>query len=387
MSKHRVVHVGRGATLRLRGRCWHLDYNFKGQRSKRSLYTSSRQEAEIIARELITDSESRAWGVVIPRDVLFSDFFQDYKEYSKLHHAPKTQTLNWGAIERFQQFMTQRRRMKRPLILADVTQNDVEAFQATEAAKTREIGRYKKIRKTRNATVNIYLRVVSAFFEMAMQKKLLRVNPAAAVKPLPKEDGGPRILDPEQVVALLSEASKQVVLHGPEGKGEFLRPRMTPLYEFVCLLLNTGLRLGEALFLEWSDVDRKRKVLHVPFTEEYKPKDRERRAVGLNEAAFSTLGKLYLARRQDVRWVFANEEDKRFESRNILREFKRIASRAGVRWANFKTLRATFATNAAEVMPPFKLQRILGHSSVKTTEQYYIHLRGRGDWIPPVVGA
>lgn len=387
-SKRTLVHIGRGSTLRLRGECWYLDYNFKGQRSRRSLYTSDRGTAEVVARDLIAEAQGRDWGIPIPRDVSFDDFIRDYEEYSTLHHSSNTQELSRPTLERFKGFLIERRALKRPLLLSDITREDIESFQATEAARTRVVGPERKRIKTRHATVNIYVRVIAAFLGFAVQRQLLRKNPASGVKRLSEQVDRQRTLNPSQIAALLTEATKDIPLLGPgrKGKGTF-RGRVTPMYEIIRLILNTGARLGEALFLEWADIDWDRRILFVPFGEEYQPKDREKRPIGMNDAVFCDLRKLYLRRDPKLRWVFANLNGKPFGNRNALRELKRIAEKVGLGWCNFKVLRRTFASESARTMPPFVLQQIMGHSSVRTTEKHYVHLRGMGEWIPPVIGA
>ena len=387
-NRRTTVRIGRGATLRLRGRCWHLDYNFKCTRSKRSLFTSSLQEAEVIARDLIAEAQSRSWGVPIPREVLYIDFLSTYKEQSALYHSEGTRELQWPLLDRFGRFLVDLKGMKRPLLLSDITQEDVARFQAAEAARTRASGPKKVIRKTRPATVNIYIRVLSSFFGLAVTRQLLRRNPVAGIEPLPEHPFPNRNLMPEQVRNLLDEAKKDIPLLGPGGKGNGnSRPRVTPLFEIVRLILNTGMRSGEALYLRWIDIDWERRILRVPFCEEYKPKDRDARPIGLNEVVLSDLRAIFLRRDPECPWVFPGTSAKPIERRNALRELKRVSSKVGMPWCNYKTLRRTFASEAARSLPPFVLQGIMGHSSVQTTEKHYIHLRGMGEWVPPVIGA
>jgi integrase len=387
-SRRKSIHIGRGATLRLRNECWYLDYNFKGTRSKRSLFTESLQEAEIIARDLIVEAQSRSWGVPIPREVLYVDFLTTYKDYSSLHHSEGTQLLQWPLLERFGRFIVELKGMKRPLLLSDITQEDVSRFQTAEAERTRGSGPRKSLRKTRPATVNIYIRVLSSFFGLAVTRQLLRRNPVAGLKPLPEQAFPNRTLMPEQIQELLGEARKDIPLLGPGGKGNGTsRPRVTPLFEIIRLILNTGMRSGETLHLRWVDIDWDRRILKVPFCEEYKPKDRDARPIGLNEVVLADLRSVFLRRDPECPWVFASPSGKPFERRNALRELKRVSAKAGIGWCNFKTLRRTFASEAARSLLPFVLQGIMGHSSVHTTEKHYIHLRGMGDWVPPVIGA
>jgi integrase len=73
---------------------------------------------------------------------------------------------------------------------------------------------------------------------------------------------------------------------------------------------------------------------------------------------------------------------------NALRKFKTAADAADVSWANWQALRRTFLTACARAgMPTFALKEIAGHSSVRTTETYYIGAAGAANMVPPVLGA
>ncbi len=240
MRGKKRVSIGRGATLFQRGRCWYLDFNNRGIRSKRSLYTSNREHAEVVARELIAEAESKAWDIPIPRDVLFDDFFDDYKRDSKKHHALSTQQINWSAVARFRKFLVSSRPHGHALLLSDVRREDVEAFQSAESA-----------RGLSNTTVNIYIRALSSFFGLALKHGLCRRNPASGTQALPEEPADNPVLEPDQVRTLLEELGKPVLFLGPNKKGNGRsRERITPLQDLCTLILNSGLRLGEASYLE-----------------------------------------------------------------------------------------------------------------------------------------
>jgi hypothetical protein len=67
-------------TLHKQGACWYLDFCAKGIRSRKSLHTTQRDQAIVLARQIVADHASQNWGVLIPRDVGYADFFEEYKE-------------------------------------------------------------------------------------------------------------------------------------------------------------------------------------------------------------------------------------------------------------------------------------------------------------------
>ena len=84
------ISIDRGATLYKQGACWYLDFCRNGRRSRKSLHTTQRDQAILVARQLVADNASRGWGVPIPRELNYADFFEEYKKHSKLHHAEGT---------------------------------------------------------------------------------------------------------------------------------------------------------------------------------------------------------------------------------------------------------------------------------------------------------
>ena len=72
-----------------------------------------------------------------------------------------------------------------------------------------------------------------------------------------------------------------------EEAGRLLLAAEPRLRKLIIFLLYTGARLGEALRLEWRDVDLARR--HVSL---YMPKTRRRRAVALNETVFEALANM-----------------------------------------------------------------------------------------------
>jgi hypothetical protein len=117
---------------------WHLDLSLPGRRRQRtSLHTTTKDHAIVLARQLVQEALSNRWGVSLPRDVGYAEFFEEYKEYMKLHNAEGTRGLNWPVLERFGKFVAEHRRLSRTLRLSDVSREDVEAFKPSAGAASR----------------------------------------------------------------------------------------------------------------------------------------------------------------------------------------------------------------------------------------------------------
>ncbi len=370
------IHIDRGATIFKQGSCWYLDFNSNGIRSRTALHTRMRDHAITIARDLVQETLSQQWGIPLPKDISFAKFLEIYREYSTSHNAPNTTGKNLLTLRRFQKHAALVR-TKSSFTLADVTPDLVESYKTS-----------RKSEGISAATVNRDLAVISVFFNLAKERNLARVNPIARVRSLPViKKRVPKTLTSDQVVAILKGAEKPIPNHGPgkKGNGTF-RNRKIPLHDMILFAVNTGARLGEILHLEWDDVDLSFGLVSFRCKPEHTLKDREERRVKTNEEVLGMLRRRKLAAGSG-RWVFPSSVGTVLRRENALRQLKLVAKRVNVPQATFQMLRRTFATMAARSgVPSFVLREVLGHSSVKTTEGYYIGAAGGSAWTPPIIG-
>ncbi len=142
--------------------------------------------------------------------------------------------------------------------------------------------------------------------------------------------------------------------------------------EFCICAVSTGLRLGELISLQWTDVDFVRKVLTVKNSETFTTKNKKIRAVAMSE---------YLWRMLAIRKEGASTElvfhcnGHQLIPEKISKTFKDYvrAAKLGEK-LHFHSLRHTFATwlvqDGASI---YEVQKLLGHSSIAVT-QVYSHL-------------
>lgn len=168
----------------------------------------------------------------------------------------------------------------------------------------------------------------------------------------------------------------------------------------VYLALNTGMRLGEILGLQWQYVDLENGIIHVrqtlnrlmTHTGEKKtaielgiPKTKcSRRDIPMFADCVEKL-KDYQKRQQehiqsldgvydDRGFVFATPVGRYIEPKTFQDLFKRQVKTAGIKDANFHATRHTFATRSLEAgMDIMVLSRILGHAQPSTTLNKYGH--------------
>lgn len=155
--------------------------------------------------------------------------------------------------------------------------------------------------------------------------------------------------------------------------------RGTGLYSLWVALLNTGLRIGEAIALDVCQVDRNAHVLHVSRTWcrtskaiKNKPKN-GKRMVPLSHAVQEVLYPLISGRSHGLVWtgLKGNALDFSYLAHTTL---PKLCEEAQVKKIGLHGFRHTFATlymqNGGNITD---LQYILGHSTPKLTNDYYVH--------------
>lgn len=152
----------------------------------------------------------------------------------------------------------------------------------------------------------------------------------------------------------------------------------------ILLALFSGLRIGEICALKWDDIDFKKKTIFVHSTisrlksenkikyalESAKTKASVR-IIPIPKRFLECLKNAYKIRKSD--FVISDNESfvipRTFEYR-----YKKILCKLDIEIINFHSLRHTFATNCVtNGMDVKSLSEILGHSSINTTMQIYVH--------------
>lgn len=218
------------------------------------------------------------------------------------------------------------------------------------------------------------MRIVTAPLRLAAALHQIPANPAIGIK-LPQygKPDSPEAYTAEEQTAL------RRVLNTNERRG----------YAAIALMLETGLRPGEALALRWACVDIPRKRLTVratvvnpanrkqSFVQESAKSDSSNRTIPLTPAAIGLLERLYAER--STEWVFETDCTERLSYEALRGQTRRACEAAGIPYRGLHIFRHTFATNCYHKGIDVKiLSRLLGHSDVTTTYNIYVHLYGDG---------
>jgi len=261
----------------------------------------------------------KALGVKQERPITFKElaeiFMRDYARVNK--RSWETDKYRLVAVGSF----------FNPYPLPDVTPQLVEQFRA---------GRLE--RGNAKSTVNRHVALLKRMFSLAIEWGYAKENPARKVRQFSERElAKERILTDAEEAAMLAECNAA------------LRP-------VVIAALNTGMRRGELLALEWQDVDLRRGLVRV-----VKSKSGRQRTIPINQTLRGVLTAL----------PSFGKGGPVFGAKNIQAGFENARTRAGLDEVRFHDLRHTFATRLVDrAVDIITIQSLLGHSTVLVTQRY-----------------
>jgi integrase len=329
---------------------WWVITTHKGTRRYKSF--ASEATADTYAREV---RKALARGDPSPtaaRRLLGPYFEQWLADHAKLYCKPSTYELYCTTWRRW----TAPQLAHRPL--ASITRDDMRTFVAhmARAGKSR-------------AYIKGTLAPLSAVFTRAVvEDHLMSYNPAAKIIPPVRGEIQKRVgqaLTKDQLTRLVTTC----------------QTRMAQWYPLVLLYARSGLRLREALALQWGDIDFVHGCLWVRRTLSARgkiqtPKGGRAERVDMSTQLAAVLRAVKPAQAQDSDLVFPNTRGKPMHADNFRnRIWRKLFILAGIPRVRIHDLRHTFATRLIEEGEhlPY-VQQQLRHRSIRTTVDLYGHL-------------
>ena len=173
------------------------------------------------------------------------------------------------------------------------------------------------------------------------------------------------------------------VLTKEEIRTIFAQVRPFHNYAYLMTIYTCGLRLQEGLFLQVSDIDGPRKMIHV-----HRGKGAKDRYVPLPEATYQLLRRYWLTHR-NPKLIFpavgrggqnGPTASTPMSIEGVQGAFRKAKFAAGIhkRRVSVHTLRHSYATHLLEAGVNLRIiQKNLGHSNIETT-MVYLHLTNKG---------
>jgi integrase len=202
-------------------------------------------------------------------------------------------------------------------------------------------------------TANEKLSLARAFFEWVIKQNLATINPFLDL-PIPRRP-------PQSQAQPFTHQEVQAILTAFSQSASY-----SYYYPFVGVLFGTGMRLGEAVGLEWSKVSSDRHQIQV--SQSYgngrmKPTKTNRdRQFNLSNSVTKILNSLD-SEQQKTGFVFQSAQGKPIDLHNFRdRAWIKIINQTGIEYRKPYSTRSTFISHAlASGMHPLMVAQITGH--------------------------
>jgi len=345
-----------------RGKSWYLDWGTGPDRCRPSLGPVSEQEAETarVKKELELRTGQRS--KVLSRAPLFDDFLVEYLKWHSLMFPDSHGRVAQICRDAFDDF--------RGKPLNAITKQDIELWVAKRQTRIGE-NRHGKLAKMSGGTASKEYRTLSAVLNRAiLWGKGITESPCKNVAKPKSLTSVPIHWYEDNELAKLFKDSKYAAIWR--------------------LMANTGMRRGEAQHLKWTNV--KKDVVQIISEAIARTKSGHMREVPLSQGAKEALAelkamakdKLKSQQERRAKGLKAPEVDEddleyvlpRMTPQSLSRAFLLDCERLGLK-GSLHSLRHTYGAHMAMklvTLPPAKLQQLMGHASLKTTE-IYINLR------------
>lgn len=311
---------------------WYTDCMWHGKRQRKSFGPglAGKKAAELYLAEIKLKIAHNKMGII--EEISAEQFFAQYLIYSKTNKARKSFERDIIIVSNFSPFLQDKN-------LSQIKAKDIERYKAI---------RLKTVSKS---TVNRELNTIKAAFNKALEWGHLLKDPLKAVKKFKEPKGLLRFFSLQEIELFLW-AINDFRLFAP-----------------IFLLLQTGMRRDELVYLEWTDIDLKYGTLYVQPKPNWHPKDYEARTIPINDQVKELLSGLP----RKGKLVFDDGKGNFYYNTpsSLSRAFRQVLKKLGIQNASLHTLRHTYASHL--VMNGVDLatvQKLLGHSQIKTTMRY-----------------
>ena len=307
------------------------DNNFKKIR-KISTRTKNKNEAKIFMKQF-HDRMALENNIRIYRLASLEKFVLDY---NKINLAPSTCGL-------YKRAFRESIKIIRNKLVYDVTPEKIEYFKS------------KRLKKVEPVTVNIELRCLKAGFNLAIKYGYVKTNPFVYVKQIKEIQKEKMVFTHDEIQRLLDVVDIPILRY------------------FILIGIYTGMRLGEILNLEWNDILLGQRQIKILNKENYITKTGKIRTVPISDKLLVTLVEMKQNHREiGNSFLFQSYKWKPFDKSFITRKFKYFVKKAELNESlHFHNLRHSFITELLRKgVSIYKVQKLAGHSSVKTTEGY-----------------
>ena len=355
-----------------------FDLNGKPMIHRKTVH-GNKKDAEVELAKFVTEVQN---GLVIDgKSLKFSEFTEIWKrDYGSKELAPSTykrycRMLETRLLPYFGHFYINKIKPTDIMKFYDLLEKDTQLVRknGNNGSKTKK--------PLSGKTILEHHRLLRAMLHKAVYWQLIVANPAERVQPPKARKPKRRSYDDEQTKILLESL-------------ELLSSEDTKYKVAIILTVFTGVRLGELMGLEWTDVDFKNGIISINRSSQYLsdmgvftkvPKTESSiREIAMPEFIISLLEeyKLWYEEQKLIYgelWtnsdrLFVQADGKPMHPSTISKWFVKYVGQIGLPVINFHGLRHTNASLlVAQNIDIAVISARLGHAQISTTLDFYVH--------------
>ena len=355
-----------------------FDLNGKPMIHRKTVH-GNKKDAEVELAKFVTEVQN---GLVIDgKSLKFSEFTEIWKrDYGSKELAPSTykrycRMLETRLLPYFGHFYINKIKPTDIMKFYDLLEKDTQLVRkkGNNGSKTKK--------PLSGKTILEHHRLLRAMLHKAVYWQLIVANPAERVQPPKARKPKRKSYDDEQTKILLENL-------------ELLPSEDTKYKVAIILTVFTGVRLGELMGLEWTDVDFKNGIISINRSSQYLsdmgvftkvPKTESSiREIAIPEFIISLLEeyKLWYEEQKaiyDELWMnsdrlFVQADGKPMHPSTISKWFVKFVEQIGLPVINFHGLRHTNASLlVAQNIDIAVISARLGHAQISTTLDFYVH--------------
>lgn len=307
---------------------WYCRFSFKDKDIHRLCRgATTKKEAKEIEDALKYDLQMQECGIKLKeqKNTSFNRLVDLYTTHAKINHKKfQNQGYYLKALKKY---------FGDSKIANNIKPEDIEKYKSY----------LKNTKKLKNSSINRYLEILSKMFNLAIDNKLLSENPVSKVDKLPEDNLTIRFLTIDEEKKLFSSI---------DTCAPYLRP-------IVTMALQTGMRRGEILNIEWRNIKD-------GYIELLQTKSNNVRKIPISSTLKNTLATLP----KNDNYIFINPRTNK-PYKDIKNSWNKVRKDANIADIRFHDLRHTVATRmVAKGIDLLVVKDILGHTMIETTMRY-----------------
>jgi len=286
---------------------WWIDYYFNGRRVREPVSTS-KKEAETVYFQRVNSINENKHPILKKQKNKKIRFVEFSEKYIIEHSKPLKRSFK-SDISMLKNLMP---------FFGDYYIDEIKSYHAVEYRKLRSQEKGKnRSNSVSPTTINRELALLRNMLNLAIEWFELEIKPIKIT--MVKEEQKERILTQEEIRKIVENAEP-------------------PLKYMILIAINTGMRKGEILKLEWNQINLEQGFITITA---HKTKSRRIRRIPLNNSTHELLNKLHLV--SDDNYIFTNPKTGK-PYVDIKKSWTGLLKRLNIKGLRFHDLRHTFAT-------------------------------------------